>query len=219
MRVLVLVLLLLPVMAHAQNLFDTKGRSGKLETTFGLIHQNGAFLSSGQDAYLDINDDQGFMFSLGYNYNSHLTLMMDVEAVRSSYRGQAVSDDTNDLINYRGKTTTSRFMFGANYNFFDGAVTPYVGARGGWRYIDTNIPDGTYYTGCYWDYYWGYICNTYANTYSESDFGYTLSAGLRWDFDSRWFVRVGGAKDYFNSNADGDEANFTVYRFEFGMIL
>src|SRR5262249_25824490 len=87
---------------------------------------------------------------------------------------------------------------GLNVNLLKGDFTPYVSAKVGWSFIDTNIPNGPPVSSCYWDPWWGYICGTWQDTRSFDELAYGVGLGIRWDATSTISVRLGYERNWLD---------------------
>ena len=143
-------------------------------------------------ASIDINDDPGFGFGMGYHYTDNFALRGDVTWNSVSYDATRVLDDGNGTEErYSGKLDIFALSFGGDYYFTTGTLSPFVNGNVGWTNIDTNITDGGGDTVCWWDPWWGYVCDTILTTYQEDYWHYGVGAGLRLDLNRSTFLRLG----------------------------
>lgn len=155
---------------------------------------------------IDVDDDLGFAFGMGYNFNEHLLIGGEFSWSSPDYEGTIQSADTpGDTATISGEFDAGSISTAATWHFMEGPFTPYANVTLGYTWIDTNIADGPPVTGCWWDPWFGYICDTFVDTKSEEAWSYGLGAGVRWDGRSGWFARIG----YEERWLDLDEASGT----------
>jgi opacity protein-like surface antigen len=173
-----------------------------------LIYQNSAdFASEGSSASLD--SDLGIALTFGYRFNEKLELTFGVDWNNVDYKADLVADNVPLIpdgthISVDGELEAWTPRVGANFNFIDGPITPYVSGVIGYSFIDTNIPEGPPQTGCWWDPWYGQICGTWQNTRSTEEFMYGLGAGVRWDVNDAWSVRFGYDKRWIDAKGSPD---------------
>jgi opacity protein-like surface antigen len=191
--------------AQAFGVPDSK-RAGRWEGYAGLQYLLSEDVDFEGGSTIEVDDDLGFEFGFGYNFNEHFLLSGELAWSNPDYDGQLVSADTpGTVVGLSGEFDALTVSAAGTWHFFEGPVTPYVSARLGYTWIDTNIADGPPVTGCWWDPWWGYICDTFVDTKDEEALSYGLGVGLRWDFGPDWFTRV----SYEERWLDLDEASGT----------
>jgi opacity protein-like surface antigen len=154
-----------------------------------------------------LDDDLGLSISVGYRFNDKLEIQFGLDWQNIDY-DVVINSAPPSLagVQFSGSgsldAVTPRFT--ANYNFMQGAITPYVSAGVGWSFIDTNIPSGRPQNVCWWDPWWGYICGTVQNTRNIDEFEYQVGAGVRWDIGPAYSMRFGYEKHWIDlGEADG----------------
>lgn len=166
---------------------------------------------------LDSDDDMGFVFGFGYNFNEHLLVSGEFGWNTVSYDGVIRSADTPGVTDsLSGEFDTGSMGAGVTWNLLESRLTPYASAGIGYTWIDTNIATGPPQTGCWWDPWWGYICDTFVDTYDESSFNYNLGAGLRLDFKSGLFGRIGYEERWLDIDKASGTPSFGSLRLDFG---
>jgi len=191
---------LVAMSSWAQSYNQPLKREGTREATF-LINYMGSFDIEGKGGSgVDVSDDVGWGFGLGYNYDNHWNLSFVLDSNNSNYRATYIGED-GDVKNIRHSLSTYSGQFNAQYNFSEGALTPFVQAGLGWTYIDSNVSNSTENGWCYNDPWYGYRC--YTSTYDDNSFSYNAAVGIRWDIGRTMFVRgtyglrwldIGGAR-------------------------
>ena len=180
------------VNVHAQSR-DLRGlhkdRAGRMETTIGANKALAWSVKDQSGASLDVKDDTGWAFGLGYNFDNHWNLSFALDVNDAKYDATFI-DDNGDQRGISHKLSSYNSQFNGTYNFFEGAFTPFVQAGLGWSYINTNVRKDDPVTGCWIDY-WGRVwCNTYYKSYSQNEFSYNVGAGLRYEFNRDLFVKA-----------------------------
>ena len=211
------VLLVAPVQAQSFGVGGSNDRGGDWEAYGGLR----AGLSESVDfeggSNIDIDDDLGFTFGVGYNMNDHWQFGGEINWNSPDYDGNVVSADTPGTSQrLSGELELFSLAGSATYHLFEGPFTPYVSAMLGYTWIDTNIADGPPQLGCWWDPWWGQVCNYYVDTKDEEEFVYGLAAGVRRDFNG-WFARLGYEQRWLDiSNSANGSPSFGSIRLDIG---
>jgi opacity protein-like surface antigen len=219
MRALVITTLLLaaPALSMAQQFGQPKGRAQSWDFSVGAIYQSGDSSSGQGGSSLDVKDELGLAFNIGYNFTSKLSLNADFDFLRPDFTAIIANEmDPNDTI--RIDHTMSQFngRIKGTLNFMDGPFTPYVELGLGWTYIDSNVADGPPITGCWWHPWWGYICSNFYNTFSGTETSYGGALGLRYEFVGGSFLRA--SYNLWNLDAGGSaaEPQLESVRLEYG---
>ncbi len=192
-------------MATAGDFSQSSSRTGQWE--FGLLfNQTDSWDSSGRSgSSIDVDDDTGWGFSIGYNYSEYFNLAFEFALNEPSYEATIVPDNPPEPAQtIRHKLTNASYTFNFSYNFLAKALTPYVVGGLGWNYLDSNISDGGIYAGCWWDPWWGYICTEYYSTYSDTAFSYSVGGGLRWEATSNFVMKVSINQRWIDLDSVGD---------------
>ena len=145
-----------------------------------LIYQDSTEFNSDENSSASLDSDLGFALTFGYRFSSKLEFTFGIDWNNIDYKAHVVSADFPGLsADIDGELEAWTPRVGANFNFIDGPITPYISGVIGYSFIDTNIPDGPPQTGCWWDPWYGQICGTWQNTRSTEEFMYGLGAGVR----------------------------------------
>lgn len=214
-NILFIVITLISFDVHAY----TDSRAGKWEFFLAPQYTNSKILQFDNGAEADINARSSLGFGFGYNLNSNIELSLLFAASSANYTGTRIIDDGSDTPEkFTSNLYTSTISFGFTYNFLKSPLTPYLSANLGSTYIDSGIPSGKIITGCWWDPWYGYICTPRAQTYTSTEFNYGASAGLRYDFNRKVYIKGGIGKNYIDIDSS-NTAGFTAYQFIFGFMF
>ncbi|SET71917.1 outer membrane beta-barrel protein [Thalassotalea agarivorans] len=201
-----------------QALANESIRSGKWEGSFQIIGADDQFIESYEGSTLEIKDDLGWGFTLGYNFNPHVAVNFEMVATRPTYKANLIDDNGNEVPEIHHKADIWHSQFNLVYNVFSTKFTPYVQAGVGWTYIDSNIASAPPEGVCWWDPWWGWICDTYQATYNDSRFSYNGAVGLKYEFDNYSFVRAGVGMNFVSTNS-GEDLDLTVVKLEIGSLF
>jgi opacity protein-like surface antigen len=163
---------------------------------------------------VDFGSDNGWGFSLGYNFDEHLSLGIEITANNSDY--SVVFEDKNgDIKRFDHNADFYSTTFNLRYHFLEGPVQPFIMAGLGWTSVDSNISTGKGY--CVPDYYWGWYC--YQTSYSETGMSYSTAAGVRVELPNRLFLRASYGMQWLNEDIGDDSTNFDVGLLELGIVF
>jgi opacity protein-like surface antigen len=168
---------------------------------------------------ISTQSDAGFGLGFGYNVNEHINLGFEFSFNSVDYDGEIVPGAGNSQTQpwrVTGSMDTGRIGLTGTYNFLARPLTPYVTGTVGYAWVDTNIPDGPPQTGCWWDPWFGYICSTWQSTHSDSAFTGGVGAGLRWDVNRSFFLRLGYEHDWIDVAHATSTPGFDMMRIQFG---
>ena len=189
----------------------------KEEIGFDLLYQGSHDVTFDGGSSVNLHDDLGFALNYTYRFSPQFDL-------QSGFDFQWLSDDANVQVASLGqsfRSTGSVHMFTPHvdgmFKFLPGDFTPYVSAGVGWTWIDTSIPSSPAYSACWWDPWWGYYCGVYQNTHSTNDFVYELGAGLRWDFEPGYTIRLGYQKRWIDMTQATGKPGFDQIRLNIGL--
>jgi opacity protein-like surface antigen len=162
---------------------------------------------------ISFNDDLGWGFGFGYNFDEKFVLGGIFSWRSVSYVATAVGEDNNafDYSNWLDSGTLGLY---GDWNILPKRITPYLTGAIGWTWIDTNISAG-YSGGCYWDPWWGYICGNYPVTYGVNSFSYSIGGGLRLEVADNAYFRVGYEYD---GTSEAVSSGWNVLRIDFGLM-
>lgn len=189
----------------------TSDRAGKWEIFFAPMWMNDIKFDGNNGSSADINGRSGVGFGFAYNINNNIEVGMLFNASSGSYTATVI-DEEDEEGKYNSTMYSSSLAVSAAYNFLDGPLTPYVGVNIGSTFIDSNIPTGDEYIGCWYDPWLGYVCAGYSDTYTSTNFSYGADAGLRYDTDELFF-KLGIGKNYIDAS---DTLDVTLYTLIFG---
>ena len=197
----------------------TGSRAEKWEFFLAPQYTNAKVLQFENGAEADITARQNLGFGFGYNLNSNIEISALFAASNGNYTGTRIADDgSNTPEKFTNSLYTSTISFGFTYNFLKTSFTPYLSANLGSTYIDSGIPTGNLSSSCWWDPWYGYVCTPTAQTYTSSNFTYGASAGLRYDFNRKVFIKGGVGKNYIDIGSS-NTPDFTTYQFIFGLMF
>ena len=182
-----------------------------------LIYQDSTEFNSDENSSASLDSDLGFALTFGYRFSSKLEFTFGIDWNNIDYKAHVVSADFPGLsADIDGELEAWTPRVGANFNFLEGPLTPYVTAAVGWSFIDTNIPDSPPQTACWWDPWWGYYCGTTVPTKNETDLSYLAAAGLRWDAERTFFLRGFVARQWVQVGGEVGAVGTTQYRIDIG---
>ncbi len=178
-----------------------------------LIYQDSADFDSDEGSSASLDSDIGLALTFGYRFNERLELTFGLDWTNIDYTATIPSATCPGVVaTVDGELEALTPRVGANFNFLEGPITPYVSGMLGYSFIDTNIPDGPPQTGCWWDPWYGQICGTWQDTRSTEEFTYGLGLGVRYDVNDAWSLRFGYDKRWIDANGspDLDQIKFGV---------
>lgn len=186
-------------------------RAGQWEGTIIVKNQASKTVDGPSGAQTEIDEDNGWGFSIGYNMDSNWNL--SYEFAHNQPRYETLYLDENDQpASLKHKADFYTNNFNLTYHLSQGRFTPYVTAGAGWAVVDSNVSDGKGY--CAPGYYWGWYC--YSSSYSESNWTYNLTAGIRADISRSMFVRGSYGMEWIDFSAASSNPDFEVIKFELG---
>lgn len=204
---MLVLLLALGLSAHAKELRDQSW-----EFFFSPQYTESKTLEFGHGSKAEINSRGGFNFGFGYNFNANMQLGMTFSSSSGNYKGTRVKEDGSKKV-FTSNMYTSSMDITGTYNFIDGPFTPYVTGNFGFTYIDSGVSVEESPEYCYWDPWWGYRCSSI--TYTDTVLNYGASAGVRYDFKNRLFVKAGVGINYLDVDST-NSADFVVYDITIG---
>ena len=181
-----------------------------------LIYQGSHRMSFNGGSEVNLKDDLGFALTYTYRFTPNFDLQTGIDFQWLSDDVTVQSDSGQSF-----KSSGSVHMFTPHidgiYNFLPGHFTPYVSAGLGWSWIDTDIPSSPPYRACWWDPWYGYYCGIFQNTRSTNDFVYEMGAGLRWDFEPGYTVRLAYQKRWIDFNQSAGKPGLDQIRLNFAL--
>ena len=170
-----------------------------------LIYQDSVDFDASNGSSASVDSDVGLALTFGYRLSEKLELTFGLDWNNIDYDAHLVSGTLPGVTaDVKGTLETWTPRIGANFNFIDGPITPYVSATIGYSFIDTNIPDGPPVSSCWWDPWYGYICGTWQDTRTTDAFMYGAGVGVRWDVNDVWSVRFGYDKRWIDADTSVD---------------
>ena len=154
-----------------------------------LIYQDSQDIDFNGGSKASLDDDIGIALTFGYRFSDRLELTFGLDWETIDYNIDVISDTPGLSFSANGDLEAFTPYVGLNFNFLETDLTPYVSAKWGWSWIDTNIPDGPAQSACWWDPWWGYVCDTWQETRSIDEMMYSAGAGVRWDVSSTMTLR------------------------------
>ncbi len=197
---------------------EAQTREGSWEFSVGAVYQLGNDLSFEGGSSITTDDDFGLTLGFGYHFSDRLQASFGFLWSDVSYDAEVVSDDggrTGISGSYEAWGTSANLVL----NLMDGPVTPYLGAGIGWTWIDTNVPNGLPATGCWWDPWYGYVCFTTYPTKTTDALSYQATAGVRYEFNSSTFMRLGYTSQWIDLDKADGSPRFDVVAVEVGWLF
>ena len=221
-RVMVIVLMvaaigaIVPGPAGAQDFTKTRSgdRGGSWDFFLSPIYSESATIKGKGGSSVELNDDLGFGFGLGYNFNDHFQLNGLINFNSRGYEAKAVRNDgtTKQYSNY---TESSTLSLNGVYYILSGNITPFVSGGVGYTYMDTNIQDGPPDDMCWYDPWWGYVCGSYMPTKTENAFSYNGGIGVRFDVNRNFGLQAGYYKTWIDINNASSTPDFDIWKLDF----
>ena len=200
----------------AQSQSYPPGRPPGWEFRGDLLFQNQK--DARTDVGSDIALDTGWGGSLGVGYRfspyTEMYFMLDFQSI--NYDARVVRADVpNVAVNVSDKADIITPRIEGNINFLDHPLTPYVTAGIGWGFVDSNVPNGRAQVGCWQDPWWGYVCAPYQTTYHNDRFTYDIGAGVRWDVNQTFSMRLAYEKHWLDLSGEVGTPNLDQFRLGF----
>lgn len=211
MRTLIISALLaigLPWSANAQ-----ETRPPGSEFGVDVVYQLSQEISFDGGSRVDFSDDVGVTLWWSYRFNEHLDLQGALDWSEVSYDAtfqSGIAPGVQAEVSGDIETFVPKAVL--NYNILKGPLTPFLNAGIGWAFVDTNIPNSRVQVGCWWDPWWGYICTPYQSTRSFDDFTYQLGAGVRWDLNKNYSLRLLYEKHWLDYSKASSTPDFDQFR-------
>lgn len=192
-------------------------RGGNWETTLQMRWQDSESLGGQYGTGVDIDSGWGLGFGIAYNFDAHWNIGFEFSNVGADYKATYLADVSGaSLQTLSHELDHFSFQTNLTYHFLEGNFTPYVQANLGWSNIDSNIVSGYGYGSCWWDPWWGYVCGRSYSTYDEDGLSWGAGVGLRWDYLSNAFAKLGVNQQWVDIGKGFDDPSFVVTRLEFG---
>jgi len=187
--------------------------AGRMEFSVPIAYTGSSTINGDNGSKADVNAAFNMGFGMGYNFTDNFQLNGTFSWSQRNYSATVTGTCPVTGCSYNNTLYTTSLQVNAVYYFMAGDFTPFVQGGFGTTYVDSNIPDGTSSSGCYWDPYWGYVCGTYQDTKTSSNISYSGGLGLRYDVNRQFAVQGSYNKFYI----DGAHSNpdFDIVRFDF----
>jgi len=201
----------------AQTAVAQSSREGTWETRLGIAFQSSADMDFEGGTTADFDSDTGLRLGFGYHYTDHLEFGMNFGWGQTDYDAKIAGDEVGEIFGVNGEFEYFTFAGDVTYNFLTGPFSPFVVGAIGWSWIDTDIPSSPPYRACWWDPWYGYYCGVFQNTHSTNDFVYELGAGLRWDFDPGFTMRLSYQKRWIDVTQAAGKPGLDQLRLNFAI--
>jgi opacity protein-like surface antigen len=190
--------------------------AGSMEFSVPIAYTGSTTVDGENGSKADVQAAFNMGFGMGYNFTDKFQVNGIFSWSQRNYSATLTSDGVpgcGSNCNYNNTLYTTSLQVNAVYYFMPGDFTPFVQGGFGTTYIDTNIPNGTGSSGCYWDPYWGYVCGTYQNTKTSSNISYSGGLGARYDVNRQFAVQ--GSYNKFYIDGSHAKPDFDIVRFDF----
>ena len=126
-------------------------RAGEWNLSLQAVYLGSKRSSGSNGSSINVQDDWGLGFMVGYNFTNHLALGFEMNFLEPRYDYTFVPDEPNpkpQTINE--KLTMFNGLLTGTYNVLEGPVTPFIDLSLGLTNLDSNVTDGPPPTGCRW---------------------------------------------------------------------
>ncbi len=195
-------------------LFDPSDRAGHWEAGIQTRYTASHDFTGDRGSRLSLEDDLGWGFNAGYNFNEMFNVGFFVAWRSIEYRAHVVAPSLAEPFNFGGWMDTANIGVNATVNVLKRRFTPYVTGGVGWALVDTNIP-AMPDIDCFWDPFWGYVCLQSGQNIGKDAASYALGAGLSLQLTEQFFIRAGYEHSWFD--IDGAN-NFDMIRLDLGFL-
>jgi len=197
--------------------FGPDDRVGEWNLSLQAVYLGSESTSGANGSAVELQDDWGFGFMLGYNFTNHLALGFEMNFLDPRYNYTVVPDEPNPTPQTVSHTASIfNGTFKGTYNLLEGPVTPFIDVNLGWTYIDSNVANAPPVTGCWWDPWWGYVCRSFWSTYDDTNFSYGGGLGIRWDFNRDMFLRASYSIQKLDVGSGSSDPSWDMGRIEIG---
>ena len=192
-------------------------RAGEWNLSLQAIYLGSKSGSGSNGSSINIQDDWGLGFMVGYNFTNHFALSFEMNFLEPRYDYTFVPEDPNPTPQtISEKLTIFNGLLTGTYNVLEGPVTPFIDLSLGLTNLDSNVTQGLPTTGCWWDYWWGYVCQSWWSTYSDTSFSYGGALGVRWDISSAIFLRASYNLLRIDTGSSSSDPTLDMGRIEIG---
>lgn len=189
--------------------------NGSLEFSVPINYTSSATITGQNGSSADINAALNTGFGMGYNVNDNFQVNGTFSWGYRNYSAKPVNDAGSTVGPYNGQLSTSSLQLNAVYYFMAGDFTPFVSGGFGSTFVDSNIPNGTGSSTCYWDPYWGYVCGTYQPTKSSTNISYSAGLGARMDINRSFAMQGSVNRMWIDAATSGSKPEFDMFRIDF----
>lgn len=187
-----------------------KNRAGTWEGTLMIKHQGEDTIESKNKAKVEFDDNTGWGFSLGYNFDNHLNLAWEFSYTNPTFDA-TYEDSSGDEQTLRHRSDFYTNNLNLTYHFFKGNITPYVEGGLGFAYVDSNVSNGKVYCSGY--YYW--YCQS--DSFDSTDWTYNAAVGLRAELNSNVFIRGSYGYQKVDVGSGSNKFDSSITRLEAGL--
>jgi opacity protein-like surface antigen len=193
--------------------------NGSVEFSIPINYTETSTVTGEGGSSAEVNAALNSGFGLAYNINDNFQINGTFSWGNRNYSANVVCTTLPCTGNssYNGTLSTSSLQMNAVWYFMPGDFTPFVSAGFGSTFIDTNIPNGTGSSSCYWDPYFGYVCGSYYPTKSSTNISYSAGLGARYDFSRQFALQGSWNKFYIDASNSKPEADMIRVDFIFRM--
>jgi outer membrane protein W len=184
--------------------------NGSVEFSVPINYTTSTNVTGSNGGTAELSESLSSGFGLGYNFNDNFQINGTLTWGYRNYNAQAVDVNTGLTNKYSGTIDTSSVQLNAVYYFMDGDFTPFVSGGFGNTFIDSNIPNGTSSSTCYWDPYWGYVCGSYVPTKSSYNVSYNAGLGVRMDLNKQFALQGSVNRMWINTEAKPEVDMFRI---------
>jgi len=198
------------------SLYAKNNRNKSMEFYFVPQYIDSKVLNFESGAKADIDSSVSLGFGLGYNFTPNWNLGLLFSYAEADYEG-TYYDESGSWQTKRHTLYTSSINLVGTYNFMKGAFTPFVSGHIGYTHTNTGIDNGEDYISCpppMYPYPPGY-CYPYDGAYTDNSVNYGGFAGMRYDFDNRFFMKAAVGVNHIDYNSQ-NSADFTIYQLTLG---
>lgn len=189
-------------------------RAEKWDISLGLKYALATDISGENGSEAEIDDDLGFGFAAGYNFNSHFQLGGSFNWDSRGYDATGIRDDGSEL-RYGNDLESTTLGLNGIYFLLPGNITPFVSGSIGYTFVDSNIQNGPTETVYYYDPWWGYTYDTYTPTRSESGLSYGAGVGLRVDLNESFSLQLSYNKAWLDIDSTVETPDMDSIRIDF----
>jgi len=189
-------------------------RAEKWDYSLGLKYSLASDISGEGGSKAEVDEDLGFGFAAGYNFNDYFQLGGSFNWDSRGYRATGIGEDGSDIL-YNNSMDTTVLGLNGIYFILPGNLTPFVSGSMGYTFLDSNIQNGPPTTQCYYDPWWGHRCNTYTPTKTKSGMSYAVGIGLRFDLNEGASFQLSYNKAWLDISSMSKTADFDSIRIDF----